>query len=141
MSVLGYHRDRGGLSGIRRWIRLGLMTTTLAILVLWLLSYCVYVHGSIDVHILAKRFAWQQTHGIVFLEWMEIHRSSTGVWQPTIQVELDSIFGGFGSCVAPGRWTKAGEIAVPYWAFASLFVLLLALSFYRDLYNGWSQPN
>jgi hypothetical protein len=93
------------------------------ILVSWVLSYRSTTPLTFNSHRLCRRFELRHLNGILFFSWLEIHPTANQGWQSanegwytTMAVELDSLVLGFGFYAAPGEPTRAGELAVPYWA-------------------------
>lgn len=102
------------------------------VVVLWILSYKIYLHESVDIHLLGRRVKLIDTQGSIFFEWSEIRRTPAGGWDPGAEVEIDELFYGFDFYVWPGHWTRAGAIIVPNWAILVLLpipVVLLSIRY------------
>jgi hypothetical protein len=133
MRFLLYHSDQRPLNRIARRIFFASVTAAAFVIILWLISYRMFLHGSIDIQSLGKRFQFSQPKGGVFFEWLEIRRTPQGGLDQTYQVELDGLLFGFGFYTWPGQWTRAGEVAIPHWALLILALLpaMPAVFFYN----------
>lgn len=101
---------------------------------LWASSYRPWRTVSVDSHALHTRVELIVAQESAFLKWMEIRKVSGGDWEPGMQASLEATVLGFGVFAAPGEWTRAGEVAMPYWAIigvAMLPTLPLAVRYLR----------
>jgi hypothetical protein len=140
MHWLAYYYKRQRFGHLPRWMLVGSIIAVAIIIIFWATSYRAYMHGSIDIHWMSKRFEWEQSNGEVYFAWMGIQWTQRGRragWETALGVELDSLCFGFGFYAAHGPTGTAGEIAVPHWALlvASLLPMTPLIYFHRKKPN------